>query len=123
MDQPTRELDRRTPRGPNDARLYPSRARFDVLVGLVLHRGERFAKDHGSWVRLRLTPDVSLTLDSYSSALTLVAGGAPYDNPVTGFAGKRLEYVGTTFGGYAPRISAARLESLIRAVEALPEAA
>jgi hypothetical protein len=93
------------------------RQRYDHLAKMVFVHGERFDKQHGSWIRLRLTDDVYLTMDSWSKAIWLRSDGARFRNPVTGFGGRLIERLGIDFGTAELYATPARLESIIRATK------
>lgn len=101
---------------------WATRARIDrrhrFLGSLIATHGERFHKTHGHWVKLALTPDVCLTMDTWNGAIDLRREPAPYRDWVNGFGRKGvLEYFGMPEPDYYAKVTEKRLEAIIRATE------
>lgn len=91
-------------------------SKHEELAALIYSQGEKHHKKHGYWVRVKLSDEQSVVMDSWNSAIHLKQGVTECDYWI-GFNGKPLRYYGLIFGGFNSKATSEEYESIITRIK------
>lgn len=87
------------------------------LGNIILIYGDKFAKRHGHWVRLRLNDNWYFQMDSWNCSIHLKQGtGEPntgFPGDVCGFVGVEVQFIGSLWGPISSPLDRNQIRSFV----------